>query len=32
MFVLNLAYPDLHIYVSGVGSVPPGKSVPHIYL
>jgi len=30
MFVLNLVSPDLHIYVSGVGSIPPGKSVPLI--
>jgi len=32
MFVFNLASPTLHIYVSGVGSVPPGKSVLLIYL
>jgi len=32
MFVLNLASTILRIYVSVVGSVPPGKSFPHIYL
>jgi hypothetical protein len=32
MLVFNLASPAVHIYVSGVGSVPPGKSVLLIYL
>ena len=31
-FVINLPSPDLRIYVSGVDSVPPRKSFPHIYL
>ena len=31
MFALNLASPDLRIYVSGVGTAPPGMSVPFAY-
>ena len=30
--VLNLAFQALVTYVSGVDSVPPGKSIPHIFL
>ena len=32
MVVFNLGSPALRIYFSGVGSVPPGKSVLLIYI